>query len=41
MKFSATDGLVGHHRGTGNYNADRLGSFACYAAGLPIFIFHP
>jgi len=37
-RFSATDGRVGYHRGTGNDIADRLGSFA-YKARLPIFVF--
>lgn len=38
MRFSATDGRVGYHRETGNYNADRLGSFA-YIARLSVFSF--
>lgn len=28
LRFSATDGWVGNHRGTENNKADRLGSFA-------------
>ncbi len=37
VRFSATDGRVGYHRGTGNNSADRLGSFAF--ARLSLFVY--